>query len=60
MSEPVDWKAWALAAIAELDERAADLGADYLPVECPRCARLRLMVGGPVCEKCSWRPEDST
>jgi hypothetical protein len=56
----IDWKAWALEQLRELHEaRGQHTAADYLPVTCPSCGRLRLLVQGydePTCEKCNWRP----
>jgi len=53
----IDWHEWALTAIHELGALADDDG--FLPVKCPCCERLRLVVdasGAIQCERCGWRP----
>jgi len=65
MSE-IDWRAWALRTIRELNRVASDMGADYVGVDCPRCGRRRMEVdrvergdetgNPPECEKCGWSP----
>jgi hypothetical protein len=51
-------RAYVIAQIGDLHERALSMGADYLPVACPRCGRLRLQATGDeaTCEKCAWTP----